>query len=241
MSNFFSRNDIKTQTDQHPSWEANSRSASQETLRLLWIRRFISVLKNPTYLEPDESSLHLFLLKSVLILLSHLRLGLPKWFLPFRFPDWNIRTFPISSMPTTRPSYLIFLDLNILIILDEAYKLRSSSLCSLLHSPVTSPFRSLSTLFTNTLNVLPLCTRPCLTPIQRHILTRELIEPCLSSMGPGILQGYELDDRRFESRQGPGIFLCTTASRAALESTQSPIQWVPGSLSPGVKRGVVLS
>jgi hypothetical protein len=44
------------------------------------------------------------------------------------------------------------------------------------------------------------------------------------------------DDRWFESRQGLGIFLFTTASRTALVSTQPPIQWVPGALSLGVKR-----
>jgi hypothetical protein len=33
-----------------------------------------------------------------------------------------------------------------------------------------------------------------------------------------------------------GIFLLATGSRPALEPTQPPIQWVPGALSPGVKR-----
>jgi hypothetical protein len=32
--------------------------------------------------------------------------------------------------------------------------------------------------------------------------------------------------------QGLGIFLFTTASRAALRPTQPPIQWIPGALSP---------
>jgi hypothetical protein len=39
-----------------------------------------------------------------------------------------------------------------------------------------------------------------------------------------------------ESRRGLGIFLFTTASRTALVPTQPPIQWVPGSLSLGLKR-----
>jgi hypothetical protein len=43
-------------------------------------------------------------------------------------------------------------------------------------------------------------------------------------------------DRGFESRQGLGIFVITTASRPALGPTQPPIQWVSGALSLGVKR-----
>jgi hypothetical protein len=48
-----------------------------------------------------------------------------------------------------------------------------------------------------------------------------------------IALGYGLDDRGFESRQGLGIFLFTTASRPTLGPTQPPIQWVPGALSLG--------
>jgi hypothetical protein len=40
----------------------------------------------------------------------------------------------------------------------------------------------------------------------------------------------------FDSRQGLGIFLFTTASRTALRHTHSPVQWVPGTLSLGVRR-----
>jgi hypothetical protein len=53
-----------------------------------------------------------------------------------------------------------------------------------------------------------------------------------------IATGYGLDNRsswvRFPA--GMGIFLFSTASRPVLESTQPPIRWVPGTLSPGVKR-----
>jgi hypothetical protein len=51
-----------------------------------------------------------------------------------------------------------------------------------------------------------------------------------------VASGIALDDRGFDSRQGLGSFLFTTASRPALGPTQPPIQWVLGSLSLGVYR-----
>jgi hypothetical protein len=41
----------------------------------------------------------------------------------------------------------------------------------------------------------------------------------------------------FNPRHGQRIFLLAAASRPALGPTQPPTQWVPGVLSPGVKRG----
>jgi hypothetical protein len=54
--------------------------------------------------------------------------------------------------------------------------------------------------------------------------------------GVGIATSYWLDDEesQFESRWGQD-FHFSMSSRPALGSTQPPIQWVPGSLSPGVK------
>jgi hypothetical protein len=51
----------------------------------------------------------------------------------------------------------------------------------------------------------------------------------------GITLGYGLDVPGFETRQGLGIFLFTTASRPALGPTQHHIQWVQGAPSLGVK------
>jgi hypothetical protein len=48
--------------------------------------------------------------------------------------------------------------------------------------------------------------------------------------------GWTIGALGFDSRRGLGIFLFTTESRTALGLTQPPIQWVPGSLSLGVKR-----
>jgi hypothetical protein len=54
----------------------------------------------------------------------------------------------------------------------------------------------------------------------------------------GIATSYGLDDRGGRS-SSPGRvnnFLFSKSSRPALRSTQSPIQWVPGALSLGLKR-----
>jgi hypothetical protein len=53
------------------------------------------------------------------------------------------------------------------------------------------------------------------------------------SLNQEICNKHRLDDRGFESRQGLGIFLFTTAFRPALGPTQPTI---PGALSLGVKR-----
>jgi hypothetical protein len=44
--------------------------------------------------------------------------------------------------------------------------------------------------------------------------------------------GYGLEDLAGKMR----YFLFATASRPALGATQPPVQWVPGSLPPGLKR-----
>jgi hypothetical protein len=48
--------------------------------------------------------------------------------------------------------------------------------------------------------------------------------------------GWTIGVLGFDSRQGLGIFLFTTASRTALGTIQPPIQWVPGALSLWVER-----
>jgi hypothetical protein len=52
----------------------------------------------------------------------------------------------------------------------------------------------------------------------------------------GIATSYELDDRGVGIRVPEGSEIFSTSSRPALESTQPPIQWLPGALSPAVKR-----
>jgi hypothetical protein len=54
----------------------------------------------------------------------------------------------------------------------------------------------------------------------------------------GIATSYGLDGRSGRSSSLGRVknFLFSRSSRPALRATQPPIQWVPGALSPGVKR-----
>jgi hypothetical protein len=78
---------------------------------------------------------------------------------------------------------------------------------------------------------------PILSKIQFNII----LPPTSRSMSRDsvvvIATGYVLDDRGVGVRVpvGSKIFF-STSSRPTLGSTQPPTQWVPGALSPGVKR-----
>jgi len=127
-------------------------------------RRFITALTSVRHLSlswasPIQSIYpHHTSWRSVLLLFTHLRLGLPSGLFPSGFPTKALYN-PISSpICATCPAYLILLNFITRTILGEEYKSFSSSLCNLFHSPVTSYLLGqnifINTMFSDTLSFL---------------------------------------------------------------------------------------
>jgi hypothetical protein len=131
-------------------------AATQEIPRILWNPKVLyRTLKCPPPV-PILSQLHSVITApptsciSILILSSHLRQGLPNGLFPSGFSTNALYT-PLSY-PTrvTCPAHLILLDFTTRAILGKEYRSFSSSLCTFLHSPVTSTLLGPNTLL-NTL------------------------------------------------------------------------------------------
>jgi len=127
-------------------------------------RRFITALTSVRHLSLSWASPIQYIYphptswRSILILSTHLSLGLPSGFFPSGFPTKTLYTPFSSPIRATCPAHHILLDFITVTILGEEYKSFSSSLCNLLHSPVTSsllgPNILLNTMFSNTLSLL---------------------------------------------------------------------------------------
>ena len=142
--------------EQSLSWEANSSSASQEIPPILWNPKVHYCMHKSLPPVPFLSqivpvhALHPTSWRSILILSSHLWLGLPSGLLPSGFPTKTLYTPLHSPIHATCTAHLILHDLIKLTIFGEDHRSWSSSSCSFLHSPVALsvivPYIFLSTL-----------------------------------------------------------------------------------------------
>ena len=127
---------------QSPSWEANWFAASRKIPRISRNPKVhyrthkrpppVSILGQPNPVHIPTSC------RYILILSTYLRLGLPSSLFPSGFPTKTLYTPLSSHIRATYPSHLILLNFITRTILGEEYKSFSSSLCNLLHSPVSS-------------------------------------------------------------------------------------------------------
>jgi hypothetical protein len=99
-----------------PSWGAANSAATQEFPSILWNPKVHYRVHKSLPLVPILSQINPihtipFYLRSIWILSTHLRLGLPSGLVPSGFPTNILYEFLFSLIRATRPAHLILLNL----------------------------------------------------------------------------------------------------------------------------------
>ena len=142
---FFSSTHFLTYSmERSPSWEANRVSASQETPCILWKPKvhYRSQKCRPpvlilSQLDPVHAPPHSTSWRSILILSSHLRLGLSNGLFTSCFLTTTLYKALPSPIRATCPAHLIVVDFITRTILGEEYRALCSSLCSFFSTPLS--------------------------------------------------------------------------------------------------------
>ena len=142
--------------EQSPSWEASGSQLVKNSPHFTEPKSSLPHLQVPAtcpHPEPDQPTASQFLKIHLNIILQSMPGSLS-----LRFPTKILYIPPLSPTHATCPTHLIILDFITRIIFGDQYRTLSSSLCSFLHSPVTSsllgPNILLNTLFSNALSLL---------------------------------------------------------------------------------------
>ena len=104
-------------TEQSPSWEADRFTASQKFPTFFWTRRFLTAFTGASHLSLSWASSiqnippHPTSWRCILLLSSHIHLGLPSGLFPSGFPTKTLYALLLSPTRGTCPAYLIVLDL----------------------------------------------------------------------------------------------------------------------------------